>query len=300
MNPCDMTFFLDEPLAQSVPLARQLAAQHCLDCGAYHGFWQHMRLMGLGKTLSGQSAHFLRAIAAFRGTEPLRVLISGCADYSALAHVLAGLGLSQVQSASSPEIVVLDRCETPLQLSRWYAERASVSIDTVCTDIRAYQPSAGFDLIITSSFLGYFEPEQRPALFAHYAALLSERGRLVFANRLRPLPEHQAVGFDARETQRFLDAARTASSTLFVDFALTDPELEAAVHGYTACFKSYPVASVASLTAAMTEGGLQMHECLTIDPALPARTMQVTDEKLSGPTLAVESPYVFVQAGRIG
>lgn len=81
-------------------------------CAPYHGFWQYLRLLGLGKTMSGFSAEFAAAIRdatrAHAGAS-FRVLISGCAGYSAYAHVLAGCaGLSVRLRATA-----VDLCPTP-------------------------------------------------------------------------------------------------------------------------------------------------------------------------------------------
>jgi len=44
---------------------------------------------------------------------------------------------------------VVDRCDTPLALCRWYAERAGFEIDTRASDILRFQDAQGFDAIVT-------------------------------------------------------------------------------------------------------------------------------------------------------
>jgi hypothetical protein len=70
--------------------------------------------MGLAPTSGG--AFFvdtIRGLAA-SGRRP-DVRVSGCADYSVPAHVLHAYGL-----AGAPvRLTALDRCETPLYLTRW-------------------------------------------------------------------------------------------------------------------------------------------------------------------------------------
>ena len=76
--------------------------------------------MGLTKTSGGQGgflAEHLRALA--RTGDAPRVLVSGSADYSMPAHALWSY---QIQGAPL-QLDVVDRCETPLVLSRWYAAR---------------------------------------------------------------------------------------------------------------------------------------------------------------------------------
>ena len=87
---------LNEPLALSGPFTLEISRLACAPqssghgCGHYHGFWPFLRMMGMGKTLSGFSSEFMGSIrSAVQKRQPAQsqVLISGCADYSAYAHV---------------------------------------------------------------------------------------------------------------------------------------------------------------------------------------------------------------------
>ena len=288
-----------EPLTESAPLARRWVAQRCTDCGWCHGLWQHMRLMGLGKTLSGQAPYFSEMAAKWREHPAPRLLVSGCADCSALAHVVSGLGRDRFDASEPPQLVLLDRCETPLQLSRWYAERLGLPAQTFQTtqaDVLSYQAAAPFDLIMISSFLGYFDPPQRARLFAQYAKLLAAAGRLVFVNRVRDLPEDQPIGFGASETVAFMARAQPANSALAAQDQLDEAQLTLAVSAYCTHFKSYPVASETSVSASLAQGGLQVFCCRSVQAG---RSQSIGIQKLAGPTLADGSTYVLVEAGKI-
>ncbi len=88
--------FASEPLLESAPIARDLAAAHCrlvpatgTDCAWYHGFWQDLRLLGLTKTSGGQAAFLVETLRGLaRTSDHPRVLVSGSADYSMPAHAL--------------------------------------------------------------------------------------------------------------------------------------------------------------------------------------------------------------------
>jgi SAM-dependent methyltransferase len=224
--------------------------------------------------------------------------VSGCADYSALAYVLAGLGRDRFDAPEPPQLVLLDQCEIPLQLSRWYAEKLALPVQTVKTvqaDILDYKPVLAFDLIVTSSFVGYFDPPARARLFAQYAALLAPAGRLVFSNRLRDLPEDKPIGFSVSEAQAFLVRARQANAALALQDQLSDAQLTQSVKAYCQHFKSYPVTSEASLMASLTQAGLQAFSCQSVR----ARPLQSNGlQKLAGPSLADGSTYVLVEAGK--
>ena len=114
---------IDEPLADSAPIARDFAGKFCLknkqsgkDCSWYHGFWQELRLMGLATSPEHHSSFFPQAMEILRqGRKSLRILISGSADYSILAHMVHACRVSDID----PELTIVDSCETPLRLNNW-------------------------------------------------------------------------------------------------------------------------------------------------------------------------------------
>src|SRR5262245_36311726 len=102
-----------EPLELSAPLARRLAPQLCHkdpasgeSCAWQHGLWQYLRILGMNHSPRAHAAFLLEALAA-TARPGMRVLVSGAADYSMLAHVLA--------ATRAAEVTVLDVCETPLE-----------------------------------------------------------------------------------------------------------------------------------------------------------------------------------------
>src|SRR6185369_15056274 len=113
----------NEPLLESAPLARELAREMChIDpvtgesCAWLHGFWQYIRLLGLGSTPTQNEEFFAAAIGTATAAVPApRILVSGAADYSMLSVVLGACAGRDVR----PQITVMDQCETPLALNRW-------------------------------------------------------------------------------------------------------------------------------------------------------------------------------------
>ncbi len=290
-------FCPQEPLSISAPFAREIAVatcrqdQHGHSCHPYHGFWQYMRLMGLGKTMSGLSSAFVAAIrevaqawGSAQAHQDRRALISGCADYSAFAHVLAGCkGL-----AARPRITALDLCETPLILTRWYAHRHGWPVETVCSNVLDYKSDRKYDLILTSSFLGYFSPQQRPALFANYAGLLTPGGVLLFTNRLRPEPEDQLVGFSSAQIEVFSERASQLSARLPSEAALSNDDARTLAIAYARRFATYSVNSEATLRGLAERAGLHWLG----GGRQQTRALQ---SGVSGPTLGDGSPYVFAK-----
>ena len=290
---------VDDPQEVSASFTRELSTFCCTQpsasgpgCAAHHGFWPYMRLMGLGKVLSGQSVLYLQAIEALveqwnglpSGQTP-RVLISGCVDYCMLAHVLHGL-----RRANRPvAITVLDQCETPLLLNRWYAQRHRIAIDTTCCDIMEYQANAPFDIILTSSFFGYFNPKARQQLFARYAAWLRPAGQLVFANRLRSGSEYEAaVGFNAAQTTQFVEQVVQLARNLPAIAALDEQATRNLAQGYTQCsMGSHPFNGGASWDALVASNGLRIARADRVN------SLRTVHGPVSGPTLGDGAEYLF-------
>lgn len=283
-----------EPLADSASLARAWASTHCvhdasgMSCDAYHGFWQTMRLMRLGATLGGHPGHYLQAMAAWYRQAPThggsrRVLISGCADYSMLAHLWHASATVVVDL----EITVLDICPTPLRLNTWFAERHGRSVHTVCDNVLAHRPHTGYDLIVTSSFLGYFSPRVRPALFQAYRAMLREDGQLVLSNRLRAESEQVPVGFTPAQAEQFADLAARLSSELPAPAAMDADQAHTMALAFARHSRNYPLASVQSLQNLAADAGLRIRHSQLVQNA-PMRP------DVSGPTLGDGSRYLFV------
>src|SRR5262245_17285805 len=101
-----------EPLASSAPLAARLAPDLCRrdpatgeSCAWYHGFWQYLRLAGMGTSPAGHAAFLREGFAGLAGA-PARVLVAGGADYSMLAHAAAACRAH----GAAAEFVMLDWC----------------------------------------------------------------------------------------------------------------------------------------------------------------------------------------------
>jgi hypothetical protein len=293
-------FTVDEPLAKSAPYARKLARGSCADaavnrtCEPYHAFWQYMRLMGLGKTLSGQSARYLSTLEQFaresagrRAASPARVLISGCADYSLLAHVLHACGSANQRV----EVTAIDVCPTPLLLNQWYARRLGHSLTVACSDILQHHSADAYDMIVTSGFLGYFRPEVRVRMFKGYASMLREGGRLIIANRLRDGTEGEAVGFSSQQIDLFAARAAQLSAVLPASARLEPDDALRMARAYAEEFKSYPVNSEESVKRLAIASGLQWAE----GGCVPSVRLQAG---VNGPTMGDGSDYLFAILGK--
>jgi len=287
---------LQEPLLESAPLAHRIAQTLCVpsleageSCAWYHGVWQYLRAMGLAKTSGGQAEFLVDALRSLiRSAGATRVLVSGSADYSMPAHVLAAFA----REGAAIDLTVVDRCETPLYLTRWYGERVGIAIATVRSDILTYRSATPFDVVLTNSFLGNFDVASRPALVRTWRELLRPGGSVLFTNRLRPHAE-APVMFSTKQTYDFCEVARREAKRWQAVFGL-DPELVATwARTYAERFVSFPLRSADEIVALLRDEGFAVDD-VNIVTASP----RPDGEALSGPSLAEKAEYVQVRATR--
>lgn len=283
---------VEEPLAESAPLAWKLALQTCrkdadgISCTWNHGLWQYLRLLGLVTSPSHQADFYHSALSRAAKPSP-RVLISGAADYSMLAVVLAVFGAR----APGPQVTVLDACETPLALSRWYAERARVTIETVAADIRDYASDNSFDIVCSDNFFGRFPSAERPAVAARWASLLRSGGIAVTINRLRPESEAARVSFSAAQAAAFRGAVYQAARATPAVAAFAE-ELAGSAEVYAERHFTYPMHSVEELRRDFEAAGLAVEYVGTASAAGGNR------QASSGPSVRGFQSYARLVARR--
>jgi len=274
----------EEPLAESAPLAWRLAEEQCRGCAWNHGLWQYLRLLGLVTSPSHQPGFYREALAGVDAPSP-RVLVSGAADYAMLAVVLDAFRARKAQ----PRVTVIDLCETPLALSRWYAERFSARIETRAADIRDYEPQELFDAVCSDNFFGRFRHEERAAVVAKWKALLRPAGIAVTASRVRPGEGTAAVRFDAAQRQAFCDAVRRAADSR-PDLEKQADAIAARAALYAEKHFTYPLAGVDELRELFTGAGFRIEQLDTAQAAAGNR------QAASGPSVRGFQSYARLVA----
>lgn len=282
-----------EPLEESAALAWRLAPQHCRPlppagepCSWNHGLWQTLRLLDL-ITAPVHHAEFYRLAFAPLAGRP-KILVAAAADYGMLAQVLAACAGRGV----TPEVTVIDVCETPLALCRWYAERAGVAIETQRTDVLDFGGTARYDAICTHSFLGQLPPAARARLVASWHRLLRAGGRVATVNRLRPgaAPEPR-IGFSAAQAHAFVRnvVEAAAGRALPMDAAA----LEQAAARYAARQGAWPIASLEELRRLFEQAGFALERL----SSAPVRGL-ARQHAVSGPTAPGAAEYAWIVAAR--
>lgn len=288
MVPAEETLLLE-----SAPLAWRLAPRLCRkdaageSCAWIHGFWQYLRLAGLASTPGLHVSFFSDALLRFTGGKDApRVLISGAADYSMLALVL---GACQPRGIR-PDVTVLDQCETPLMLNRWFADRAGVAITTRLRDILEYSEARPYDVICTHSFLSEFPRERWPRLLDQWRRLLRPGGAAVTINRVRSDAGPAPARFSPSQAAALHAAVLEKAPTLPAGVAPEPPALAHAAEVYAEKRRTWPAQSREQLVSQLESAGF------TVDSLLVGEVAGSTPSGLSGPTTPAGADYARIVA----
>lgn len=282
-----------EPLEESAPLAWRLAPRMCRresasgeDCSFAHGVWQILRLLGLVTSPSYHAEFYDRAFASVQGKQP-RVLISAAADYGMLASVLAAFRAQ----GREPTVTMLDVCETPLALARWYAERASCLIETSRGDILDYE-GAGFDAVCSDSFLGRFAPAARIRLLERWRGVLRPGGAAITVVRMRPGSSGERIGFSPEQAKSFAATALREAIASKVTLPATPQEIEARAAGYAARHFTYSIGSALEVRDLFERCGF------SIDTLFSGSVTEGNRQTSSGPSVRSHADYAKIVAIR--
>ena len=102
-----------------------------------------------------------------------KVLIAGAADTGVpalVARVGAGYGI---------DMVVLDRCDTPLELNKQFFQRGSFPIRTMKCDLTLLDARAEFDVVVAHSVLQMIAADRRADVLFRLGRSLRSGGRLL-------------------------------------------------------------------------------------------------------------------------
>ena len=283
-------------LPESAPLAWQRAPDLCQkapaggeSCAWIHGFWQYLRLLGLASTPSLHVTFFPEVLARLDGDRKApRVLISGAADYSMLALVQGAYRESDMR----PDITIVDRCETPLMLNRWFAERAASGITMRHSDILDYSETQPFDVVCTHSFLSEFPRDRWPVLLAKWRDLLRPGGIAVTINRVRPGGGSAPVGFTPEQADELRAAVRDKVAALPAAARLDPALLAQAAATYAARRRTWAPQSREQILALFDDAGFRM-DSLLVGPVSGRQPAHI-----SGPTTPGNADYARIVASR--
>jgi len=188
---------IQEPLAESAMLAKQWSETLCSDCASYHGAWQILRLLGVLNSMRSDDDFLLAQLDRAIGSGAGKILVSGAADYAMQARIAAVAD----KHGAKPRITIVDLCQTPLELNRWYAGRTGMNVELFKGDMLEYHNPQHFDLVCTHSFLPFFSPDQRSKLVSVWWDCLVPGGAVLTAQRTRPDDFSRRHGFSDAQAE---------------------------------------------------------------------------------------------------
>jgi SAM-dependent methyltransferase len=282
---------VEEPLAESAPIARDLAATYCAAegsqaaCHWYHSKWQYFRLIGLFSSIAGDDDFLLSSLGELAATgEHDRVLITGSADYGMLARVIQ----SYRNAGREPNVTLIDICRTPLELNQWLARREQISLEVIQGDVLQFVPDQPYDLICSHSFLGRFYG-RREKLSSAWGRLLRSDGRLVTTARIRPDID-TVVGFSDSESADFASRAeKLAENCPFLGEVLPS-QVAAWAREFARNKVIYPLKTSDELERILEQGRLRV---VTVN-RVPGRA-----DRKSSPDSGIRSERIRLVAARI-
>jgi hypothetical protein len=175
----DMRF--SEELTRTAAEAFDLAGRLCGSCKNFHMLWPYLRLAGAsgGDVTAPPIAS---ALGSLLSRANRRILIAGCAD--------AGL-LAMVARSANPatHITVLDRCRTPLEVCRRFAERWSLPIQVLHLDLMQLAHTQSFDVVLLHNTLRFIETGCHSDVLTRVRRSLGPDGRLIMVFRTKARSE---------------------------------------------------------------------------------------------------------------
>jgi SAM-dependent methyltransferase len=167
-----------EDLPQLATESFDLAGRLCSDCQNFHMLWPYHRL---AQAAGGDVEIPLVQSALRRLLSPSgrKILIAGCADSGLLAVVARA-------ASAGTSFTVLDRCQTPLELCRRFADRWSFPIATLHTDLQELSVISSFDVVFVHMLLQFIPPTHHLNIFSRLRRSLRPGGHMVLVFRTSP------------------------------------------------------------------------------------------------------------------
>lgn len=213
-----MSLLYHERLADLAAQAYQLSDRLCESCRDLHALWPYIRLSRSSTGIEGQGSPVANVLRRLISGGRRDVLIAGAADTGLLALV------ARAAAGQSVNIVVLDICETPLELCRRFAQQWSIPIKTLRRDLREFDDRRQFDVVLVHGTLHFIDEKGRLTAATRIRDSLRLEGRMVLlfntSKALAPVP-HDDI--HAEYALAVLSELRSRGIPL--------PDAEAVMHG---------------------------------------------------------------------
>jgi hypothetical protein len=243
-----------------------------------------VRLLGLGAGPDRHLDWFRRHLPSPGAPLGRRVLVSGLADPAMFDLVRT------LTEGEGPEIVVLDRCPTPVNLClpESSADDREPPAACIVVDILDHSDAQGFDVITTHSFVSQVTAEQRSVLAARWHDLLRPGGRIVTNTRLAPVTRDSFADERIARLRAAVDERLAAVDPTLLPASRLD--LLDAVGAYATAVTIHPLGTTDEVRSLFEGAGMTVDlRVVRSEAALPAG---------AGPGTAQAADYVELVATR--
>ena len=163
----------DEDLPRLAAENFEIADRMCRSCRHMHALWPYIRLARASTGAEGDSSVLKSVLAGLVAEGRRSLLIAGSQDTGLLALAARAGG------ATDLDIVVLDRCATPLESCRRLAQAWTLPIATWQQDLMELAARDRFDIVLVHGTLHYIPSDRREDVLARLRRALRAGGRLV-------------------------------------------------------------------------------------------------------------------------
>lgn len=246
---------------------------HSPCCDWYHGAWQYLRVLDCVSAPQWHESFYVDQLnEAIDGKDgSVSVLISGTADYSILHLIVETVKTS----GKTIEIDIVDLCQTPLEICKWYIEefrRAEpllsdrFSFNLFRRNIALFDKGKRYDVICTDAFLTRFSSDEAQSIVDKWSKLLKASGRIITTVRVYPDRFQQTPSFaeESRMIQKYLKKVEERYRKLTEEemrlFDITENELSFLASRYIIKIMSNPLGDVLDLKGIFLNSGLKVIE----------------------------------------
>jgi hypothetical protein len=171
-----------EKLRDLAAEAYELSERMCGTCRDQHALWPYIRLAKASTGVEGPGSKLEAQLNDLFSRGLHDVLIAGAQDSGVLALV------ARAGSEYALNIVVLDICDTPLELCRRFARKWSLPLETVRQDLLQLDFERRFDIVLMHGTLHFIAADRRAESLARMQRAIRPRGRLLLMfNTSRPV-----------------------------------------------------------------------------------------------------------------
>ncbi len=162
-------------------------------CVWYHSVWQYLRILNCVSSPQWHEEFYSESLKnALKNNNEAKILISGTADYSMLHLIVTEVSNLSIKTT----ITILDKCETPLEICKWYVKNYEtyinnnsnlnnlITFEFVQKDILLLDAAQKYDIICADAFLTRFDRYSAKSILLKWKNHLKSNGRIITTIRI--------------------------------------------------------------------------------------------------------------------